>query len=53
MRLVMVLSVVKNPLQQINYGSGEDVSDESMADAAEPLGIRWLASSYVEWPVWR
>src|SRR5207245_10675002 len=33
--LVMVLSVVKNPRQQINYGTGKDVSDESIADAGE------------------
>jgi len=52
-RLVMVLSIVKNPGQQINYGSGKDVSDESVADAGEPLTIRWLASSYVELPMRR
>jgi len=52
-RLVIVLSVVKNPRQQINYGTGKDVSDESVADAGEPLTIRWFARSYVEFPVWR
>ena len=50
-RLVIVLSVVKNPRQQINYGTGEDVSGESVAGAGEPLSIRWLAGSYVEFPV--
>ena len=50
-RVVMVVSVIKNPRQQINYGTGKDVSDESMADAAEPLNIRWLSTSYVELPV--
>jgi hypothetical protein len=50
---VIVLSIVKNPLQQINYGTGGDVSDESVADAGEPLSIRWLAGSFVELPVRR
>ena len=52
-RLVMVLSVVKNPRQQINYGTGKDVSDESIADAGEPLIIRWFAGSYIEIPMRR
>lgn len=50
-RLVIVLSIVKNPGQQINYGTGKDVSDESLADADEPLTIQWLAGSYVELPM--
>jgi len=29
----MVLGIVKNARQQINYGTGRDVSDESLADA--------------------
>lgn len=52
-RLVIVLSVVKNPQQQINYGTGKDVSDESVADAVGPLTIRWLAGSYVDLPIRR
>ena len=52
-RIVIVLSVVKNARQQINYGTGNDVSAESVADAAEPLTIRWLTGSYVELPVRR
>ena len=52
-RVVIVLSVVKNPQQQINYGTGGDVSDESITDAAEPLVIRWLPGSYVELPIRR
>lgn len=50
-RLVVVLSVVKNPGQQINYGTGKPVSDESVADAGTPLTLRWLAGSYIEFPV--
>ncbi|MFN0007006.1 MAG: CocE/NonD family hydrolase [Planctomycetota bacterium] len=52
-RLVIVLSVVKNPGQQINYGTGNDVSDESVADAGEPLSIRWLAGSHIDFPIRR
>ena len=52
-RIVIVLSVVKNAQQQINYGTGNEVSAESVADAAAPLTIRWLTGSYVELPVRR
>lgn len=50
-RLVMVLAVVKSPFLQINYGTGKDVSDESIADAGEPLRIRWLSGSYLDVPI--
>lgn len=52
-RLVIGLSVVKNPGQQINYGTGKDVPDESVADAGDPLTIRYRSGSYVDFPVWR
>jgi len=52
-RLVVVLSILKGNGQQINYGTGKDVSDETIADAKVPLKIRWFADSYVELPVWR
>ena len=50
-RLVAVISVVKNPGAQINYGTGKDVSDETIADAREPLKIRWLGGSFLEVPM--
>jgi putative CocE/NonD family hydrolase len=52
-RLVVVLSVVKNLGAQINYGTGQDVSDETLADAKEPLEVRWLAGSFIEVPLGR
>lgn len=52
-RLVIVLSIIKNPGQQINYGTGNDVNDESIRDAGEGLVIRWLPGSYVEFPIRR
>ena len=50
-RLVVVLRIYKQPDAQLNYGTGRDVSDESIADAREPLAIRWYATSYVDVPV--
>lgn len=50
-RLVVVLSVVKQPGAQINYGMGKDVSDEAIADAGEPLTIRWLGDNFIDFPV--
>ena len=42
-----------SPGQQINYGTGKDVNEETVADAGEPLTIRWSNRSYLELPVWR
>jgi uncharacterized protein len=47
-RIVAVVGVPKVPYIQINYCTGRDVSSESIADAGEPLQIRWLAGSYLE-----
>ena len=47
-RIVAVIGVPKIPQIQINYGTGRDVSSESVADAGEPLRIRWSAGSYIE-----
>jgi putative CocE/NonD family hydrolase len=50
-RLVMVLSAVRQPNTQINYGTGKDVSSETIADAKTPLDIGWLTSSVIFIPV--
>lgn len=50
-RLVVVLSVIKEPGRQINYGTGKDVSDETIADAKEPLQIKWFADSFIDVPL--
>jgi putative CocE/NonD family hydrolase len=52
-RLVAVLRIIKAPGAQINYGTGKDVSDETIADAKEPLKIRWSGTSFLDVPVWR
>ena len=50
-RLVVVLGVIKQPGEQINYGTGKDVSDESIADARDPLRILWMTDSSVAVPL--
>lgn len=50
-RLVMVLRISKRPDREINYGTGADVSEESMADGKVPLRVRWFNDSYIEVPV--
>lgn len=50
-RLLLLLEVNKRPDQQINYGTGGEVSDESIAAARRPLQIRWYGDSVIELPV--
>jgi putative CocE/NonD family hydrolase len=52
-RLVMVIGVNKRPDREINYGTGGDVSAESVADGRIPVKILWHDDSYVEIPVRR
>ncbi len=50
-RLVVVLNIDKNPFAQINYGTGKDVSKETIRDATSPLQIKWFEESYIEIPI--
>jgi uncharacterized protein len=52
-RLVVVLGPIKAPSLQINYGTGKDVSDETIADAREPVRIQWFGDSFIDVPVSR
>jgi hypothetical protein len=52
-RLLVLLAVNRNEFGQINYGTGKDVSDESIADAKTPLHIRWLNDSWITVPISR
>jgi uncharacterized protein len=52
-RLVVLLSIIKQPTVQLNYGTGRDVSDETIADAKEPLKIQWFDGSFIDVPVRR
>jgi hypothetical protein len=52
-RVVLVLSLNKRPDQEINYGTGNDVSGESVANGKVPVKVRWFGGSYVDLPVRR
>ena len=52
-RLLVVLDVNKGPWAQVNYGTGMDVSDESISDARTPLHVHWHNDSYVQVPISR
>lgn len=52
-KLVLLVGVNKNSSWQINYGTGKDVSDETIRDSGEPLEINWYNDSYVEIPIYQ
>jgi hypothetical protein len=52
-RLVMILGVNKRPDREINYGTGNDVSEETVADGRIPLKIQWYGDSYIDIPIRR
>jgi putative CocE/NonD family hydrolase len=52
-RVVAVLKVIKEPGRQINYGTGKDVSAETVQNAKAPLEIHWYSDSYLDLPVGR
>lgn len=52
-RFVILLNINKHPFEIINYGSGKDVSKESIEDAGKPLQIKWHNDSYIKIPVWK
>lgn len=49
-RLMLELGINKNPSWEINYGTGKEVSKESIDDAKEPLEIKWYNGSFIEIP---
>jgi len=49
-RLVLTLGINKRADSQVNYGSGKDVSEESIADGRAPVRIRWHDGSFIEIP---
>lgn len=50
-RLMVVLNIDKNSFAQVNYGTGKDVSTETIKDANDALRIKWFNDSYVEIPL--
>ncbi len=47
----MAIGINKSSAYQVNYGSGKDVSDETIADAGAPMEIKWYNDSYIEIPI--
>ena len=52
-RVVAVLRVIKEPGRQVDFGTGKDVSDETVQDGRIPLQIQWYGGSYIDLPVWK
>ncbi|WP_431242802.1 CocE/NonD family hydrolase [Flavobacterium sp. P21] len=52
-RLLVVINVNKNAFAQLNYGTGKEVSDETIKDAKEPLKIKWYNDSFIKIPIWK
>lgn len=52
-RLVVLLGVPNRREYQINYGTGKDVSDETIADGKIPLEVKWLSDSWIKIPVYK
>ncbi|ALR30699.1 peptidase S15 [Chryseobacterium sp. IHB B 17019] len=50
-RIVVAINVNKNPFSQLNYGTGKDVSTETIKDASIPLVINWYNDSYIKIPI--
>ena len=50
-RIVLITGVNLSKEYQVNYGTGKDVSDETMADAQVPLHIQWSNQSYIKLPL--
>lgn len=50
-RLVIALNVNKNTGAQVNMGTGKDVSEETIADAGEPLEVKWFSDSKIHIPL--
>ncbi|AXY74401.1 CocE/NonD family hydrolase [Paraflavitalea soli] len=52
-RIMAIVNINKSPFEQINYGTGKDVSTETIQDAGLPLRIKWYNDSYLKIPVWK
>lgn len=50
-RLIVLLNVNKHPFEPVNYGSGKEVSQETMRDAGDPMQIQWHNDSWIKIPV--
>jgi len=52
-RLLLTVGINNSPDWEINYGSGKEVSRETIADAGEPMEIQFTNQSYIVIPLRR
>lgn len=52
-RLILLLGIKKGKEYQVNYGTGKDVSDETISDGKIPLEVKWLSDSWIKIPVFK
>jgi uncharacterized protein len=52
-KLLVAININKNPFSQLNYGTGKEVSTETIDDAKEPLKVKWFNDSFIKIPIWR
>ena len=52
-RIIILLGINKSNQWQINYGTGKDVSNETIKDAKVPMQIKWYNDSYIKLPILR
>lgn len=52
-KLVLIVNVNKSSSEQINYGTGKDVNEETIRDAGDPLVMKWYNDSFIKIPIWR
>lgn len=50
-RLVVLVCAIRQPGAEINYGTGGEVSRETIADAKAPLDVKWFGASEIDIPV--
>ncbi|WP_230544488.1 CocE/NonD family hydrolase [Mucilaginibacter sp. UR6-11] len=50
-RIIVQVSVLNNAAVEVNYGTGKDVATETIADAKQPLQIKWFGDSLIRIPI--
>lgn len=50
-RLILIVNINKNSEWEINYGTGKEVSRETIKDAGEPLIVKWFTDSFIKIPI--
>lgn len=52
-KLVLIVNVNKSSSEQINYGTGKDINEETISDGIVPLKVKWFNDSFIKIPVWK